>query len=120
MALWMAALWGLLGAGSVEAWELYEAIHRVKNFPWRVADEIPAGPFLLSIVLRLGLGIGLAMVFVASHQAGGPVGAAAVGVAAPKFLEQLARRAISKSPTGIMYKSFPPTIGAAEETSHAP
>lgn len=87
-------MWGLLGAAAVEAHQLHSDIARVKNYPWRARGEIPLGPYLLALVIRLALGVGLAAVFGASGQAGGPVGVAAVGVAAPKVLEQLAGRGL--------------------------
>jgi hypothetical protein len=98
MSLWAAALWGFMGASAIEAWDLYGAIHRVKGFPWKYDGEVTLGPYLVSVVLRVLLGIGMAIAFVASGQAAGPVGAVAIGIAAPKLLEQLARQAVSQMP----------------------
>lgn len=95
MSLLVAALWGLIGAAAIEAWDLYVAIHRVKGFPWNFAGEVALIPYLVSIILRVLLGIGMAIAFVASGQADGPVGVVAIGIAAPKILEQLTRQAIS-------------------------
>lgn len=86
----MACVWGLLGASAIEAHQLHSAIGRVKNLPWRVQGELPLKPYLVALVLRLALGVGMAAAFGASGQAGGPVGVVAVGIAAPKVLEQLA------------------------------
>lgn len=94
VSAWMACVWGLLGAAAVEAHQLHSDIARVKNYPWRARGEVPLGPYLLALVIRLALGVGLAAIFGASGQAGGPVGVAAVGVAAPKVLEQLAGRGL--------------------------
>jgi hypothetical protein len=99
MSLWAAALWGVMGAASIEAWDLYGAIHRVKGFPWKCDGEVALGPYLVSVLLRVLLGVGMAVAFVASGQADGPVGAVAIGIAAPKLLEQLARQAISQTAT---------------------
>jgi hypothetical protein len=96
MSLPAAALWGFMGAAAIEAWDLYGAIHRVKGFPWKFDGEVTLAPYLVSVVLRVLLGIGMALAFVASGQAGGPVGAVAIGIAAPKLLEQLARQAASQ------------------------
>jgi hypothetical protein len=41
----------------------------------------------------------MAVAFVASGQADGPVGVVAIGIAAPKVLEQLARQAVSQAAT---------------------
>ncbi|EFL37228.1 conserved hypothetical protein [Streptomyces griseoflavus Tu4000] len=86
----MACVWGLLGASAIEAHQLHSAIGRVKNLPWKVQGELPLMPYLVALVLRLALGVGTAAAFGASGQAGGPVGVMAVGIAAPKVLEQLA------------------------------
>jgi hypothetical protein len=94
VTVWEACLWGVLGAGAVEALDLYGAIRRVQGYPWREEGQTPLGPYLLSVVLRLGLGVGVAAAFGASGQAGGPVGVVAVGIAAPKILEQIARQGL--------------------------
>jgi hypothetical protein len=97
MGLWAAAIWGFMGAGAIEAWDLYGAIHRVKGFPWRMPDEVAFAPYLVSVFIRVLLGVGMAIAFVASGQADGPVGVLAIGIAAPKLLEQLARQAVSQA-----------------------
>ncbi|WP_406344856.1 hypothetical protein [Streptomyces sp. NBC_00648] len=96
MSVWMACVWGLLGAGALEAHQLRGDIARVRNLPWRVRGELPLGPYLTALGLRLALGVGLAAGFGASGQAGGPVGVMAVGIAAPKVLEQLAGRRLAE------------------------
>jgi hypothetical protein len=98
MSLWAAGLWGFMGAAAIEAWDLYGAIHRVKGFPWKFAGEVTLAPYLVSVMLRVLLGVGMAVAFVASGQADGPVGVVAIGIAAPKLLEQLARQAVSQTP----------------------
>jgi hypothetical protein len=91
MGLIAACLWGLSGAAAVELLDLYKAIKRTKGYPWRHADEVPLGPYLLSVVIRVALGVLAAGVCAASSQVGGPAGALAAGYAAPKLFEQLAR-----------------------------
>lgn len=122
MSLYAAALWGLIGAGAIEAWELYGAIHRLRGFPWDKPGEVAMAPFLVAVILRLLLGIGLATAFVASGQADGPVGAVAVGIAAPKLLEQLARHAVPSPGADNAPPRFQPAHAqaSAEEGSHAP
>jgi hypothetical protein len=121
MSLWVAAVWGLVGAGAIEAWDLYGAIHRVKGFPWTVKGEVALTPYLVSVVLRVLLGVGMATAFVASGQADGPVGVVAIGIAAPKLLEQLARQAVTQATvdagTGQLRPASAPT--SLEEGSHA-
>jgi len=58
LSLWDHALWGAFGGVAVE---LLAAIKRVKKFPWKVKGEIGLGPFLFTVVVRLGLGAGLAV-----------------------------------------------------------
>jgi hypothetical protein len=91
MSLWTYALWGLLGALCVEALELYGAMHRAQGFPWRQPNEVPLGPYLVSVVIRVVLGAGLAAAAGAASQVTGVFGAFGAGVAAPLILEKLAR-----------------------------
>lgn len=95
MGVGAACLWGMAGAAAVEALDLYKAIQRTKGYPWRHPDEVALGPYLLSVVIRVLLGIVAAGVLAASSQIGGPAGALAAGYAAPKFFEQLARLPIN-------------------------
>jgi hypothetical protein len=91
MMLLTAGLWGLAGAGAVEASELYSAVRSAKAFPWGRPGELNLGPYLFSVVLRLALGAFAALLCVKSGPLG-PAGAAAAGIAAPKLLEQLGRQ----------------------------
>jgi hypothetical protein len=117
-----AALWGFVGAAAIEAWDLYGAIHRVKGFPWKFAGEVALAPYLVSVMLRVFLGIGMAVAFVASGQAAGPVGAVAIGIAAPKLLEQLARQAVSQAAADDSTRQLRPTHpeAAVKGGGHAP
>src|SRR5262250_3284183 len=90
MTLLTACYWGLAGAGAVEASELYGAIRRIKDFPWRVGGELKFGPYLITVLLRLALGA-FAAGLCAKAGPLGPAGAVAAGVAAPKLLEELGR-----------------------------
>jgi hypothetical protein len=121
MSLWAAALWGLIGASAIEAWDLYSAIHRVKGFPWKFAGEVALAPYLVSVALRVLLGVGMAIAFVASGQAAGPVGAVAIGIAAPKLLEQLARQVGSQVSEDAPGQFSPAqTPAPVREGRHAP
>lgn len=95
MEWWTACLWGLVGSAAVEALELHRAIQRVKGFPWKMPDEVPLAPYLVAVLIRNALGTGLAAAFGSSGQIAGPLGAIAVGVAAPKIVEQLLRQGLS-------------------------
>ena len=122
MSLWAAALWGFVGVAAIKAWDLYGAIHRVKGFPWKFDGEVALAPYLVSVLLRVLLGVGMAVAFVASGQAAGPVGAVAIGIAAPKLLEQLARQAVSQTPADGAANELRPAHApaAVKGGSHAP
>jgi hypothetical protein len=79
-------------------------------------------PYLVSVVLRVLLGVGMATAFVASGQADGPVAVVAIGIAAPKLLEQLARQAVTQvaegTPPGQLHPARVPA--SAEKDTHAP
>jgi hypothetical protein len=83
-------LWGLLGAGTVELIELYGAVRRARHLPWRLKGEARLSVYLLSVMLRLGLGA-LAGELTAAAGPRSTVGAFAAGIAAPYLLEQLGR-----------------------------
>jgi hypothetical protein len=81
----------------VEGLDLYKAIRRIHDFPWRHPDEAPLAPYLLSVIIRLALGVLAAAACAASGQIAGPGGAVAAGYAAPKIFEQLARLGMSET-----------------------
>ena len=97
MVWWQGLLWGLTGAAFIEALDLYGAIRRIRGYPWKSEGEVPFGPYLLSIFIRLGVGAGLAAALASSGQVAGPIGGLAAGIAAPKIIEQLARRGLEHS-----------------------
>lgn len=98
MSLWTYAVWGLLGAFFVEALELYDAVHRVDGFPWRQPGEVSLAPYLVSVVLRLLLGVGLVVAFRASNQLSGYLAAFFIGAASPLVLERIARAVPTQVP----------------------
>lgn len=90
LALWEACMWGLAGATVVEASELYGAIRRIKEFPWNKKGEVPLVPYIVSVALRLGIGVlGAAMIAMTGPLS--PAGAVAAGIAGPKLFEELGR-----------------------------
>ncbi|MFI1398557.1 hypothetical protein [Streptomyces sp. NPDC020681] len=97
MVWWQGLLWGLTGAAFIEGLDLYGAIRRIKGYPWKFEGEVPFGPYMVSVVIRLGVGAGLAVALASSGQIAGPIGGMAAGVAAPKIIEQLARRGLGHS-----------------------
>jgi hypothetical protein len=99
----------------IEAWDLYAMIRKYRDFPWRKRDQLPAKPYAVSVVLRLGLGMGLCAAFGASGLAAGPVGFLSVGVAAVKVLEQLSRYGLNyEPPQAIDPGPQPPTGGPTD------
>lgn len=92
MTGWEYVVWGAFGGLAVEAIEFYGAIRRVKGWPWKVAGEPPPLPLAVSVAIRVGLGLGLALAAGQTRQISGPIGAIAVGVAAPLLIEQMAKQ----------------------------
>ena len=89
---WLYALWGAFGGLAVEAIQFYGAIKRTGDWPWKIKGEPGPGPLAVSVVIRVGVGFGLAFAAALTGQVSGPLGAIAVGVAAPLLLEQMAKR----------------------------
>jgi hypothetical protein len=89
MSWWEFASWGAFGGFAVETVEFYTAMRRTRSFPWKVPGEIGRGPLILSILIRVLLGSGLAWALASGGQISGAVGAIAVGVAAPLILEKM-------------------------------
>jgi len=92
MSSWVYALWGAFGGLSVEAVQFYGAIRRTGKWPWKIKGEPGPLPLFVSVVIRVGVGFGLALAAVETGQVSGPLGAIAVGVAAPLLIEQMSKR----------------------------
>lgn len=92
MTVWEYVVWGAFGGLAVEAVEFYGAIRRVKDWPWKIKGEPQPFPLAASVVIRVGLGLGLALAAGQTHQISGPIGAIAVGVAAPLLIEQMTKQ----------------------------
>lgn len=88
---WEYVLWGAFGGLAVEAIQFYGAIRRAKDWPWRRKDEVRPFPLAVSVIMRVGVGLGLALATGQTGQVSGPIGAIAVGVAAPLLIEQMAK-----------------------------
>jgi len=91
MSYWEAAIWGLAGGMSFEGLELYARIRRVPGWTWR--KPIPQGlvAYCLSVMIRAGFSIGVAVAGDASGEVVGGLAMFALGVAAPLVIEKLAR-----------------------------
>lgn len=92
MDLWAAALWGLAGGLCVEALELYGSIKSAEG-GWSWRRPIPQGfaAYVVSVVIRVGIGGIVAAAAVGAHQVEGSLAALGLGVSAPLVIERLAR-----------------------------
>ena len=87
MAWWDLVFWGLFGGFIVDGLELWHQV-RKNNGKWPVRCSSIA--FFIAEIIRLTAGAGLAVAFGGSGQVNGPLGALAIGVAAPLIVEKLA------------------------------
>ncbi len=86
MSLWEYTLWGLFGGFAVDGLELWRAVKRNRGImPPRYCRR----GTLVTEIVRLAVGAGLATAFGASHQISGELGALIVGAGAPIILERL-------------------------------
>lgn len=90
----MNLAWGIFGGLAVEALEFQRAMHRAAGVPWRNKDgtrnltEPGPGALVLSALIRMGIGGGLAAAASASEQVSSPLAAIAIGVAAPLIIRK--------------------------------
>lgn len=108
MIWWQLTLAGAFGGLAVEVSEFYGAIRRTGGWPWRQKGEPPPGPLLVSVVIRVLLGAGLAWVLGDAQQISGTAGGFAVGVAAPLILEQMQKHLPAKLELGTETKEALP------------
>ncbi|MGQ0574416.1 MAG: hypothetical protein ACT4RN_09450 [Pseudonocardia sp.] len=99
MVWWAAALWGLLGAGLVEAFDLYPEVRRRRALPWRERGSRrrdPARPsariYTLASSLRMVMGTGVAAAAGASNMITIPPVAVTVGIAAPLIIDRMTKQ----------------------------
>ncbi len=112
MTWWECATWGAFGGLAVELVQFYGALRRGGDWPWRQPGEPPPGPLAASILIRLCLGLGLAVAAGQSGQVSGAFGAIAVGVAAPLLVEQMLRNVPAQS--GSLSAAEPADSSTAE------
>jgi hypothetical protein len=107
----------------MEAVDLYRQIH-TRNRKWSWRRPIPQGlaAYMVSILIRAGVGGVLAAAFAASDQISGPLGAFGLGVGALLIVEKIAR--IAAAQTGRTLRStdltYPPSPQELPESSPAP
>jgi hypothetical protein len=94
----LAGSWGLFGAFAVEGMDLYDAVRRHRRWPWHDAGgssaEATAVQYAIAELIRLMIGWGLAIASVGTGQVSGPLGAIAVGAAAPVIISRWAKGVI--------------------------
>jgi len=88
---WLYFLWGLFGGFAIEGLDFATAIRRVGDWPWRDPAEPAPAPLVVSVLIHTGIGGGLAAAAGVQGQVTGPVGAIAIGVAAPLLIAQMRR-----------------------------
>jgi hypothetical protein len=91
MTAWQAALWGAFGGLAVELVEFQRVLRQTGRWPWNIDGEPSAGMWSASIVIRVGLGLGLAVAGCETGEIAGPFAAIGAGVAAPLIIEQLGK-----------------------------
>ena len=88
-----AAMWGAFGGLSVELVEFQRVLRQTGSWPWNIEGEPSAGMFFVSALIRIGLGLGLAVAGAETGEIAGPFAAIGAGVAAPLIIEQLGTNA---------------------------
>jgi hypothetical protein len=87
-----AAAWALLGGAIVESLDFANALRRAKTLPWKRRGEPGLLAYLVSVVLRVGVGAGLAAMAGADGQITGAAAAGFLGLTAPLLVEKVLRQ----------------------------
>ncbi len=95
MQWWQAILWGAFGSALVEIADLQKSLKRRGKPPWKGRNAAPRGIYFLAVLLRMVLGVGVAVALGESGQISGGFGAILAGIAAPKILETLQTQAVA-------------------------
>ncbi|MFF4379138.1 hypothetical protein [Kitasatospora sp. NPDC001547] len=90
---WQAGLWGALGAALVEVADFQASLKERRKLPWKGRNAASLGLYSLAALLRMLLGVGVAVALGESGQVSGGFGAILAGIAAPKILEALQTQA---------------------------
>ncbi|MFJ8159025.1 hypothetical protein [Streptomyces sp. NPDC094468] len=89
MAWWQACLWGVLGAGLIEATEMWQLYRSQGHSPWLKGEKPQYRPYLIAVFLRFFMAGGLNAAYAASNQVAGPVAALTLGIAAPLIIQHI-------------------------------
>jgi flagellar biosynthesis/type III secretory pathway ATPase len=85
------AAWGALGGAAIEAYDMFRAIRATGSFPWGYKDKPPytAATWVISAILRIGIGAVVAAAAVAGGQVAGVYAAFGLGATGPVALGRL-------------------------------
>ena len=120
MQWWQASLWGALGSALVEIADLHKSLRARGKLPWRGRNAASRNLYLLASLLRMVLGVGVAVTLGESGQVTGGFGAILAGVAAPKILESLQTQAAAPGrPAGELAAPPQPTERGEQDPSPA-
>lgn len=126
MTWWQACLWGVLGAGLVEAVEMWQLYHTEGRFPWTKDGEPQAKPYLVAFSLRLFMAGGINAAYASSGQVAGPLAAVTLGITAPLIIQWIADTRPSQqtgsdpSPNGTVSLTASATSPALPKPAAAP
>lgn len=90
MTWWHACLWGMLGAGLIEAKQMWHLYHLTNSFPWTRNGVAQVKPYLTAVGVRFFMAAGICGTYAAANQVGGSLAAVTLGITAPLIIQQIA------------------------------
>lgn len=90
MTWWHACLWGMLGAGLIEAKEMWRLYHLTDSFPWTRNGVAQVKPYVAALGVRFFMAAGISGTYAAADQVGGSLAAVTLGITAPLIIQQIA------------------------------
>lgn len=90
MTWWHACLWGTLGAGLIEAREMWRLYHIKDSFPWIKDGVAQVTPYVTAVSVRFFMAAGISGTYAAAHQVAGSLAAVTLGITAPMIIQQIA------------------------------
>ncbi|MFD4557839.1 hypothetical protein ACFWP5_26565 [Streptomyces sp. NPDC058469] len=124
MAIWEACLWGLLGAGLIEAKEMWQLYRQNNEFPWKLDGRAQAKPYVAAVAIRFFMAGGINAAYASANQVTGSLGALTLGIAAPMFIQQLAEGTLPKKQESAFderldNEAFTPSPARLETSEHS-
>lgn len=90
LEVWQACLWGMLGAGLVEASEMWRLHRHMQRFPWTANGKAQVKPYMVAVGLRFFMAGGISAGYAAAGQVAGSMAALTLGITAPMIIQQIA------------------------------